>query len=93
MNPIRYALVRPKGSPEERAAIVERYLPSNYKVLWTGEEGVVVAGRDDHGWTLHGYVIPRLESGLMWAEEIDLSHEVMLKVPDNESDIEYPDYP
>lgn len=76
----RYALVHPRHNgidPE----LVARYLPSNYRVVWSGEEGVVVAGRDDHGWTLHGYVIPRLGSGLFRAEEIDLSHPVMKKIP------------
>ena len=80
MNVMRYALVHPRHTglhPE----VIERYLPSNYKIIWTGEEGAVVAGRDDHGWTLHSYVIPRLGSGLYRTEEIDLSHPVMLKIP------------
>lgn len=41
----------------------------------------VVGGRDDAGWTLDGYVIPRLGSGVMTAEEIDLSHPVMKAIP------------
>ena len=31
---------------------------------------VVVGGSDDHGWTMDGYVIPRLHSGLYGAREI-----------------------
>lgn len=42
---------------------------------------VVIEGRDDAGWTLDGYVIPRLQSGLIQAEEIDLSHDVMRQIP------------
>lgn len=37
----------------------------------------VVGGRDDSGWTLDAYVLPRLASGNITAEEIDLSHPVM----------------
>src|SRR5262249_58063121 len=38
------------------------------------EKCVVIKGRDHYGWTLDGYVIPCLGSGLMSVEEIDLSH-------------------
>jgi hypothetical protein len=41
----------------------------------------VIEGRDSHGWTLDGYVIPRYASGLIWCEEIDLSHPAMRAVP------------
>lgn len=41
----------------------------------------VIEGRDVAGWTLGGYVIPRYASGLIWAEEVDLSHPVMKQVP------------
>jgi hypothetical protein len=30
----------------------------------------VIGGYDDHGWTLDGYVIPRLASGLIGAREV-----------------------
>jgi hypothetical protein len=42
---------------------------------------VVIQGRDSHGWTLDDYVIPRLQSGLHSAWEIDLSHPVMKRIP------------
>lgn len=74
----------PKGEDRERAAIVlhasrdtvERYLPANYSirtnlVVEDGRIGILVAGKDDHGWTLDGYVIPRLASGLIPAYECD----------------------
>lgn len=42
---------------------------------------VVVGGRDHYGWTLDAYVRPRLLSGLIGSEEIDLSHPVMREIP------------
>lgn len=41
----------------------------------------VIEGRDDHGWGLDSYVIPRYASGLIACEEIDLSHPIMKRVP------------
>jgi hypothetical protein len=37
----------------------------------------VIEGRDNAGWTLDDYVLPRLASGLYFGKEIDLSHPVM----------------
>lgn len=84
MNEIkRYALVRGLHADTKTVAA---YLPSNYKVIGTFrdewacgrfDDCVVIEGRDNHGWTLDGYVIPRLGSGLMRADEIDLSHPAM----------------
>jgi hypothetical protein len=80
----RYALVRRRcKTRQEDEEVIEAYLPRNYTILWSGEEGVVVCGRDDAGWTLHDYVIPRLGSGLYYAEEIDLSHPVMKLIPND----------
>ena len=73
----RFAVVRGARRPEE----VEAYLPSGYALVEsfqvdggtaTGrkELWVVIGGLDNAGWTLDGYVIPRLASGLMFAEEI-----------------------
>jgi len=87
-QPKRYALVRGHGITAEKVAA---YLPRNYTVEGVAQDHpfkddyaetvVVVGGRDDHGWTLDGYVIPRLGSGLMGATEIDLSHEAMKQLP------------
>lgn len=88
----RYALVTTTSDRDN----VQAYLPANYHVVWTGEhpdvtEGLhgrvgwkatVIAGRDNAGWTLDGYVIPRLASGLISAKEIDLSHPIMKLVPE-----------
>ncbi len=81
----RYALVR---GLELTTAKVAPYLPTNYKVegevqaVEFGREVtlVVIGGRDSHGWSLDKYVIPRLGSGMMACEEIDLSHPVMKKL-------------
>ena len=82
----RYAMVRGLSVTPE---LVASYLPSNYKVIGTGrdevweghfEDVVLIEGRDDHGWTLDRYVAPRLGSGMMRCDEIDLSHKLMKEV-------------
>ena len=67
---------------EAMDAKVERYLPSNYFIgeTYTADDElrpktvvnyvVEIWGEDNAGWTLDGYVIPRLASGLIFAEEI-----------------------
>jgi hypothetical protein len=67
----RYALVRNARSAE----MVERYLPAGYAVLRSdagpnGTPEVLIGGEDVAGWGLDSYIIPRLASGLIWAEEI-----------------------
>ena len=68
------------------AEVVAAYLPQNYKIVaivtgteeetekFSGTAGkpckAIIAGVDNHGWTLDGYVIPRLGSGLIAAKEI-----------------------
>jgi hypothetical protein len=74
----RYALVPAWSGELEPLA---RYLPGNYRVEARTSFGVVISGRDSAGWTLHGYVLPRLASGLIAVEEIDLSHPAMREVP------------
>lgn len=51
--------------------VVRDYLPANYTAdqSETGSD-IIITGHDDHGWTLDGYVIPRLASGLIWAREM-----------------------
>ena len=64
---IRYAQVYGSNLTEE---IVKAYLPSNYEVTGTHEDGgIVIAGEDNFGWTLEDYVIPRLGSGGYFARE------------------------
>ena len=61
----------------ENIARVEAYLPSNYWVSpirgWNDATPPVAviksAGADNAGWTLDGYVLPRLASGLIFGRE------------------------
>lgn len=91
-TPTRYALVKNARRQEE----VERYLPDNYRVVhtifsvdeWksTPDKTVmratyVIQGEDVAGWTLDGYVIPRLASGLIHANEVELSHPMLAATP------------
>src|ERR1044072_1839218 len=50
-------------------ATVSRYLPSNYEAF-IHEGQTYIVGIDYAGWTLDGYVIPRLLSGSIGAREI-----------------------
>lgn len=62
----REAVVLSKESVET----IERYLPSNYEA-WERHPGlIVIFGKDVAGWTLDGYVMPRLSSGLIMAREL-----------------------
>ncbi len=51
---------------------VAQYLPRNYEVLGRTLDNTrtIIVGVDDHGWTLEGYVIPRLASGMIHCEEV-----------------------
>ena len=73
----RYATVVGARDREQ----LERYLPDNYKVgqgymapAYEGSTRMVltfdIEGEDVAGWTLDGYVIPRLASGLIFATEV-----------------------
>ena len=65
---MRYAIVRGDVDRDE----VANYLPKNYKILHQDPngQGLLIAGEDDHGWTMDEYVIPRLASGLIAANEV-----------------------
>jgi hypothetical protein len=67
----RFAVVRGARRTEE----VEAYLPNGYALCESFEDErgrlvVIIGGKDEAGWTLDGYVIPRLASGLLAAQEI-----------------------
>lgn len=73
-NKMRHAIVQGRDLSREQ---LERYLPANYAV---SEElpapdsrikAYMIEGRDDSGWTLSGYVIPRLASGLIGCTEVE----------------------
>lgn len=76
----RFAQVHGARRPEEVAA----YLPSNYALMESftipptdRRLVVIIGGKDDRGWTLAEYVIPRLASGLMVATEIEDESELV----------------
>lgn len=53
---------------------VKAYLPRNYRAVEEGQDEVgrfiLIEGEDHCGWTLDGYVIPRLASALLFAAEV-----------------------
>jgi hypothetical protein len=62
---MRTAIVR----GEVDLARVKAYLPGNYTA--TEDNNIItIEGEDVAGWTLDDYVIPRLASGLIFAEEV-----------------------
>lgn len=61
---IRTAIVTSDSALET----IQRYLPGNYKAV-EFSDAIVIVGADNAGWTLDGYVLPRLASGLHFAQE------------------------
>lgn len=72
-TPRRYALVSADAGKQDQIAA---YMPGNYSIVGRTAIGgtnlvqFLIAGSDVAGWTLDDYVIPRLASGLYFAEEI-----------------------
>lgn len=72
---MRQAIVAGRDLDVER---LERFLPGNYRVvgqadsrgILDGFAAFVIEGTDNAGWTLDGYVLPRLASGLIFGKEI-----------------------
>lgn len=65
---MRYAIVSGNVKQDE----VANYLPKNYSVIHQDRNGcgILIAGEDDHGWTMDDYIIPRLASGMIVANEV-----------------------
>lgn len=64
-------IARVKGAGYHDQDRVAQYLPDNYKVQWDFKAAeLLIMGTDNAGWTLEDYVIPRLASGLIFAEVI-----------------------
>lgn len=71
------ALLPPKTEPELTLRVAKRndqtgydvasLLPSNYRIVSTVGDSIIIKGRDHAGWTAEGYVIPRLGSALLHA--------------------------
>lgn len=56
---------------------INAYLPDNYRVVGPApnpddptRQGMLIEGTDNAGWTLDGYVLPRLASGLYFGREV-----------------------
>ncbi len=49
---------------------IKNYLPAGYWVVKVEGGKTYIEGADRGGWTLDGYVIPRLGSGMLYCEEI-----------------------
>lgn len=81
MSTTRYALIALDSSASE---VLSRYLPGNYKLAAftqdDGREVALISGEDHAGWTLDGYVLPRLASGLYPGREVDASHPAVARV-------------
>ena len=82
ITPTRFAVVLPtsrKAShPARLLEEVQAYLPANFRAkLVAGAETfqpprVLIYGNDRAGWTMDGYVIPRLASGMLVARELEV---------------------
>jgi hypothetical protein len=72
-TPMRYALISANAGQTDQIAA---YMPGNYAVLGrtpikaSNTVSVLIGGRDQHGWTLDGYVLPRLASGMYYGDEV-----------------------
>lgn len=60
----RFATVR------ESRKRVEAFLPSNYEITQQVGDLLVIEGRDNAGWTMEDYLLPRLASGMIFAREL-----------------------
>lgn len=70
----RYAFLpttdsRPLVGPYSLVKKAQAYMPANYRAVKT-DSGVLIIGKDNAGWTLDGYVLPRLASGGYHAHEV-----------------------
>ncbi len=74
-SPIRRATIPYSGDPPQNIeGLLDRVralLPGNYKVGYNSlTKQFMITGKDVAGWTMDDYVIPRLASGLIFAEEV-----------------------
>jgi hypothetical protein len=68
---MRTAIIRVGfGDPAEMVRRVGNYLPANYWATYDrARDCIVITGSDVAGWTLDGFVVPRLASGFIFATE------------------------
>ena len=65
---IRKAIIT--GKTEDDIETIKAYLPANYEFEKVVDEGIIISGEDNCGWTMDEYVLPRLASGLHFGKEI-----------------------
>ncbi len=66
---MRYArVVAGRGSTTMREIVA--LLPKNYRVVGVSGPRVYLAGEDVAGWDLEGYVLPRLETAMVYGDEV-----------------------
>ena len=66
----RRAVVDGDGASDRVLRQVQNYLPGNFEAHIVDDCNILIEGYDRAGWTLDGYVIPRLASGLIAAKEV-----------------------
>lgn len=57
-------------APDITVQKLKAYMPANYNVIVGPDGSFYVVGIDMAGWTMDDYIIPRLASGLIWAQEV-----------------------
>lgn len=75
----RLAVIR--YADERLLARVEQYMPRNYSATLHGDH-ILVEGHDSCGWTLDDFIIPRLASGSIYADEV-LTDGNFISTPDS----------
>lgn len=63
-------------TPRSTLSEIQAYMPSNYTAFvhenqTYGDSEIIIVGADSAGWTMQGYVLPRLGSGLHNAVELE----------------------
>jgi len=70
MEKLRAAVIERGRNGHPTVSQVQRYMPSNYSAVGEPDGSIRICGRDSAGWTLAGYVLPRLASGMIYATEV-----------------------
>ncbi len=74
----RYAVISGRNRTVKE---IEAYLPGNYEVTKVapnpGGIDVLIEGEDNAGWSLDGYVLPRLASGNIYGREYSDRHDAL----------------
>jgi hypothetical protein len=66
---MKHAVILNANATERQVAA---YLPRGWEVYRSAENFIMIRGEEVAGWTLDGYILPRLSSGLITAKEVRL---------------------